>query len=330
MLTDRPSRSLNVYICFSTTSVTSPTAAHEERRVLEDRRAHLAVGERVQHLARLLLDELPLRHLGRRGCRSCLLRWAGRRPLRRRFYHACTCGVSVRPTAGPAAPPGCRAPRRRRRASRPSRVIFTLVVGRVEVRVRADLDRRGTRRPPRRARRRWAPRPRASRRRARGWARRGTARARSRTCGGRSSGRRAGPRCCARRRPARSPPGAARPYSRRAPSGMSAMRRSRSCRRAPKLARSRRLQLGVARDRSCRRPRATAGSVTSSCVGPTPPDVKTRSYRCRQRAHRRGDVGGVVGDDLDRAPAPRPARAARASGSARSRPRPCPTGARCR
>ncbi len=44
---------------------------------------------------------------------------------------------------------------------------------------------------------------------------------------------------------------------------------------------------------------AIDGSVTSSWVGPTPPDEKTRSKRSESWRAVAGDVGAVVGDDLD-------------------------------
>ena len=121
-----------------------------------------------------------------------------------------------RPGARPATPA------RRRRAAAVAAVDRDLhaVVGRLEVRVRADLDvregghrlvQRAGDRPFAGARVEGAP---VDRRRP------GTARARPRTCAGRSTARRAGPRRCARRPPARcarvaaGPPGrtpAARP-----------------------------------------------------------------------------------------------------------------------
>ena len=86
-------------------------------------------------------------------------------------------------------------------------------------------------------------------------------------------------------------------------------------------------QLGVADERHPEG-RATAASVTSSWVGPTPPEVNTLSNRAARRAHARGDVFDVVGDDLDPAQRHARARAARGSGTGRSGPRPSRTGSR--
>ena len=45
------SLSSNVYISFSTTSVASPIAAHEQRRRLDDRHAHVAIAVLREHVA---------------------------------------------------------------------------------------------------------------------------------------------------------------------------------------------------------------------------------------------------------------------------------------
>ncbi len=60
-------------------------------------------------------------------------------------------------------------------------------------------------------------------------------------------------------------------------------------------------------------PRATPSIVTSSCVGPTPPDVKHDVEARAELAHRRGDLVELVGDGDDapqrRRRAPRSSRA---------------------
>ncbi len=184
------------------------------------------------------------------------------------------------------------------------------VVVRLEVRIRADLDvGEGGDRLVERARDRAlagarVQRPAVDRRRP------GTARARPRTCAGRSTARRAGPRRCARRPPARAGAG------RRGRTPAARPRGCRPCADRVRAARRRRPARSSAsssgrRTSSIPKAAATARSVTSSCVGPTPPDVNTKSKRGAS-ARTLAAISSVTSGRPRSAAATPPARAARA------------------